>query len=91
MHAKHIVDHAIMRWRVTTHKKERRIVAKAEATASDTVKKRKTRTKADPSRMDPLDAQVFRLKQAHRIVKIGMVLDRESRALAIKLLGELAD
>lgn len=52
-------------------------------------KPRKTRTRVDPSKMDPLDRKVFHLKQATKIVKIGRELDPESRALAVEMLQEL--
>lgn len=55
----------------------------------DVPKKRKTRTKVDLSKLDPLDLKVYQLRQATRIVKIGRELDPESRALAIELLTKL--
>jgi hypothetical protein len=58
-------------------------------TVTETTKKRKKRTRVDPTNMDPLDRKVFHLKQATKIVKIGRDLDPESRALAIEMLQEL--
>lgn len=58
------------------------------ATVSD-VAPRRGRTKVDVTTLDPLDATVHRLKQAHRIAKIGRELDTETRTIAIRLLTEM--
>lgn len=61
--------------------------AAAEAEPED--KPRRTRTRKDPSQLDPLDASVWRLQKAHRIAKLGRDLDTETRTIAIRLLTDM--
>ena len=58
-----------------------------EAASSPRVKR--TRTKVDVSALDPLDQRVYRLRQAHRVIKIARELDSDSLAIAIDELGKL--
>ena len=58
-----------------------------EAASSPRVKR--TRTKVDVSALDPLDQRVYRLRQAHRVIKIARELDAETLAVVFEELTKL--
>ena len=64
-------------------------VEDASGPAVSEVAPRRTRTKVDVTKLDPLDAKLYRMRQAHRVIKIARELDADSLALAIDELGKL--